>query len=210
VNDVQVRFLDTIRGSVDRMARLVADLSDLSRIEAGRLQLEVEGVDLGEVITDVTRLLDGQIKSKQQLLDVEVAADLPEIWGDRGRLNQIITNLLSNANKYTPDEGQIRIRAFQDQFTETGEPPRDVVHVSVQDNGVGIPESEQKYIFTKFFRASDQNARQQPGTGLGLNITQQLLEMHEGHVWFESEYGKGTTFHIVLPIPDMDRVSSSN
>lgn len=209
VSDVQVRFLDTIRSSVDRMARLVADLSDLSRIEAGRLTLEFEGVDLAEVIRDVTRLMDGQLKTKEQQLELDLAPDLPEIWGDRGRLNQVLTNLISNAYKYTQEGGHIRVRAFLDQHAEPGDAPREVVHIAIIDDGVGIPEDEQKFIFTKFFRASDQASRQQPGTGLGLNITQQLLEMHAGHIWFESEYGEGTTFHVTLPIPEMDRISSA-
>jgi signal transduction histidine kinase len=114
-----------------------------------------------------------------------------------------MTNLVSNANKYTPTEGRILIRALRrqnDRPGSTGSLP--VVQLSVMDNGIGISEEDQKKIFQKFFRSEDQKAREAPGTGLGLNITKSLVEMQGGEIWFESEYRKGTTFYFTIPVSD--------
>ncbi len=115
----------------------------------------------------------------------------------------MLTNLLSNANKYTLNGGVITIKAERrsNQWDPEGAP--EVVLIAVEDTGIGMEEEDQALLFTKFFRSADPRAREVPGTGLGLNITKYLVEMQGGKIWFESEYGKGTTFKFTLPIAEV-------
>lgn len=201
VNENQANFLATIRSNVDRMATLVSDLADVSRIEAGRLRLEPTAVPVKEIVEEVVRSARAQIEEKRQTLIINVPDDLPPMWGDRTRLIQILTNLVSNAYKYTPNEGTLTINA---ECTENmwDESSPLVIHISVKDSGYGISPENQKKIFQKFFRSDDEKIREAPGTGLGLNITKQLVELHGGHIWFESVYRVGTTFHFTIPIAE--------
>jgi signal transduction histidine kinase len=200
VNDQQTNFLQTVRSNVDRMARLVSDLSETARIEAGRLQLDCGQIHLPEVVTEVVQSNQRQVAEKEQTLIVNVPDNLPAVWGDRTRLTQVLTNLVSNANKYTPNGGQITIQAEQTQDRWNGRSDRDVILVTVKDNGLGISQEDQMQIFQKFFRAGDQKAREAPGTGLGLNITKNLIEMQGGVIWFESQFRQGTTFYFTIPL----------
>ena len=200
INDVQANFLNTIRSNVGRMSTLVSDLADVSRIEAGRLRLQFSTVNLRDVIQEVAGSQKAQIDEKKQILLVNVQMDLPPVWGDQTRITQILTNLLSNANKYTPTEGQITINAKMDKVPSEAKGAPEVVCVSVSDTGFGISPSEQQEIFQKFFRSEDKNVRESPGTGLGLNITRHLVEMQGGRIWFESEPGKGTSFYFTIPV----------
>jgi signal transduction histidine kinase/DNA-binding response OmpR family regulator len=202
VNKTQAELLNIIRSNVDRMAALVVDLTDISRIEAGRLRLERDAVSITEVVEEVARSARSQIDEKEQTLLLQTTDNLPSVWGDRARLIQVLTNLVNNAYKYTPSGGQIVIRAERtaNQWDPEGAP--EVVHVAVQDNGIGISSEEQEKVFLKFFRSQDQQARQVPGTGLGLNIAKYLVEMQGGSIWFESELRKGTTFHFTVPVAE--------
>ena len=200
VNEAQANFLKTIRSNVDRMATLVSDLADVSRIEANRLRLDFQAVDLVEMMDEIKRSAHAQIEAKDQVLHLAIPAELPNLWGDRVRLIQVLTNLINNAHKYTSPGGTISVtaRCVPNQWDPAG--ARQVVHISVQDNGIGISPESQKRIFQKFFRADDQKVRDIPGTGLGLNITKTLVEMQGGKIWFESVPDQGTTFHITVPI----------
>jgi signal transduction histidine kinase len=200
VTQPQANFLSTIRLNADRMAALVSDLNDISRIETGRLKLEFAAVALAPALDEVIDSLRSQIESKEQKLTLEIPSDLPPVWVDRGRLIQILTNLVSNAQKYTLSGGGFRIAAERspNQWDPSG--PPEVVHILVQDTGLGISPQEQKSIFQKFFRSEDRMVRDLPGTGLGLNITRNLVEMHGGKIWFESELHKGSTFHFTIPV----------
>lgn len=200
INEQQTNFLQTVRSNADRMARLVSDLSETARIEAGRLQLDCGEVHLPDVVAEVVQSNQRQVADKEQTLMVNVPDKLPAVWGDRTRLAQVMTNLVSNANKYTPNGGQIIIQAEQTKDRWNGRTDRDVILVTVKDNGLGISQEDQMQIFQKFFRASDQKAREAPGTGLGLNITKNLIEMQGGVIWFESEFRQGTTFYFTIPL----------
>jgi signal transduction histidine kinase len=200
VNEQQSGFLQTVRSNVERMARLVSDLSETARIEAGRLHLDCGAVHLPEVVADVVHSNQRQVTEKEQTLVVNVPDDLPTVWGDRMRLAQVMTNLVSNANKYTPSGGLITIQAEQTKDRWNGRSDRDVILVTIKDNGLGISQEDQMQIFQKFFRASDQKAREAPGTGLGLNITKNLIEMQGGVIWFESAFRQGTTFYFTIPL----------
>ena len=200
VNEVQTNFLNTIRSNVMRMATLVSDLADVSRIEAGRMRLEFSAVSLGDVIQEVARSQQGQIDQKGQSLEVRISLDLPPVWGDLNRVTQVLTNLLSNAHKYTPAGGKLAISAGRSTNTWDPQGPPEVVLVSVQDNGYGIAPGDQEKIFQKFFRSEEPAIRESPGTGLGLNITRHLVEMQGGRIWFESQPGEGTTFCFTIPV----------
>ncbi|MEJ5201597.1 MAG: GAF domain-containing protein [Anaerolineales bacterium] len=202
VTEAQANFLSTIRSNVERMSTLVSDLADVSRIEAGRLKLDFKPIALKEVVEEVARSLRRQIEEKKQHLVINVPDNLPSLWADRTRLAQIITNLLSNAHKYTSAEGQIWLNAevCENQWDESGAPR--VVHIWVQDTGIGIAPEDQVKIFQKFFRSEDPKTREVPGTGLGLNITKSLVEFQGGKIWFESEFRKGSIFHFTIPIAE--------
>ncbi|HUF38870.1 MAG TPA: GAF domain-containing protein [Anaerolineales bacterium] len=196
VNEAQAGFLTTIRSNVDRMATLVSDLADVSRIEAGRLRLDYGSVRVQEVVDEVVRSASRQIEEKKQALAVRIPEDLPAVWGDRTRLVQVLANLLSNAVKYTEAGGELTVAA--EVIGAAGE----IVRIDVSDNGIGINPEDQGQIFTKFFRSEDQKAREVTGTGLGLNITKNLVEMQGGAIWFESEYRRGTRFYFTIPVAE--------
>ncbi len=202
VNEAQANFLVTIRSNVERMSTLVSDLNDVSRIEAGRLRLDFKAVALPEIMEEVVRSLRRQVEEKSQKVSVQLPSDLSSVWADRSRVVQIMTNLISNANKYTQAGGDILVKAETSDNQWDANGADRVVHVWVQDNGIGISVEDQKKVFQKFFRSEDPKTREATGTGLGLNITRSLVELQGGRAWFESEFRKGTTFHFTLPIAE--------
>lgn len=206
VSDGQARFLATIRSNADRMSTLVSDLQDISRIEAGQLRLQFSAVSFVEVVNEVARTLRKQIEEKEQSLEIQLPdGDLmPPVWGDNIRLVQILTNLLSNAHKYTPQGGRLAIQARVVENQWDPNSASRVIHVSVVDNGIGISPEDQRKVFQQFFRSEDPKVREVTGTGLGLNITKRLVEMQGGVIWFESTPGKGTTFHFTIPVADSE------
>ena len=191
VNDMQQEFINTIISNVNRMSQLVSDLSDMSRIESGHLRLEQDIHPVQQIVQEVVASFKGQIDEKQQELVIDLPSDLPHLWCDKHRTAQVLTNLVSNAHKYTPTKGCITLRA---NLNGDGQ-----VHVAVADTGIGLRPEDQAKIFQKYFRAADEQAKASPGTGLGLNITKKLVEIQGGKIWFESEFRQGTTFHFTIP-----------
>lgn len=202
INDMQANFLRTISSNVERMSTLVSDLNDNSKIEAGRLRLDFKAMNVAEVVDEVVRSTRRQIEDRKQTIDVTLPEPLPPVWADRTRVAQVLTNLVSNAHKYTPEEGQVYVsgEVASNQWDPGG--AARVVHLWVRDTGIGITPEDQAKIFQKFFRSDDEKAREAPGTGLGLNITKSLVEMQGGRIWFDSEFRKGTTFHITIPVAE--------
>ncbi len=191
VNKQQASFLEIAKANADRLNALVSDLLDISRIESGKAVLDLKVTSLSEIIDQVARGLEHEFEARGLTLKLDVPANLPEILADPVRVAQILSNLLSNAYKYTQNGGAtIRARLTSN-----------AIQVDVSDTGIGISKEDQEKIFGRFFRAEDNLVRQQPGTGLGLNITKSLVEMHGGRIWLESEPGKGTTFSFTLPLP---------
>jgi len=191
LNENQNNFLNTIRNNVNRMATLVSDLADISRIESGNLRLEPREVPVWDVIDEVVTLTRTQVTQKNQTVTVNIPKELPKAWCDRNRLAQILTNLVSNANKYTPEGGAITVHATRENS---------LIQIKVEDNGLGMTPEDQEKLFSKFFRSADDKVREAPGTGLGLSITKNLIELQGGKVWFESEFRKGTSFYFTVPI----------
>ncbi len=202
ISEMQANFLGTIRANIERMKTIVEDLNDNSKIEAGRLRLDFKAVNVPDVVENVIRSTKRQIEEKKQTIAVEVPQDLPKIWADRTRIEQILVNLVSNAHKYTPEGGHILVKAEKTTNQWDTQGAAEVVHLYVQDNGIGMTPEDQRKIFQKFFRSDDDQARKSPGTGLGLNITKSLVEMQGGKIWFESEFRKGTSFHFTVPVSE--------
>jgi len=202
INDMQTNFLSTIRANVERMSTLVSDLNDNAKIEAGRLRLDYKPVDVPEIVDEVVRSTKRQVEDKKQNVELNLPSQLPQVWADRTRVGQVLTNLVSNAHKYTPEGGNIFVGAEATSNQWDPEGAKQVVHLWVKDNGIGIGIEDQTKIFQRFFRSDDSKAREVPGTGLGLNITKSLVEMQGGRIWFDSEYRKGTTFHFTVPIAE--------
>jgi signal transduction histidine kinase len=202
INEMQANFLSTIRSNVERMSALVSDLNDNAKIEANRLRLEFKPVEVPEIVDDVLRSTKRQIEDKHQSIELKLSTSLPLVWADRLRVGQVLTNLISNAHKYTPEGGQIVVGAEVTNNQWDLEGAKRVVHVWVRDNGIGINIEDQTKIFQKFFRSDDSKAREVPGTGLGLNITKSLVEMQGGRIWFDSQFRAGTTFHFTIPVAE--------
>jgi len=191
LSDQQKHFIGIIRNNAERMVALVSDLLDISRIESGRVQLDLRAIHIREVVMQVVGTLQGKAQSKNIALQVDVSENLPLVWGDSNRVAQILTNLISNAIQYTPPGGRVTISAH---------PSGDMMEVSVADTGIGISKEDQRKIFDRFFRADDPLVQETPGTGLGLPITASLVQMHGGQIWVESELGEGSTFTFTLPL----------
>lgn len=187
----QHEFLSIVKTNTDRLVELINELLDVSRIEAGRIELRRRALDLPRLIHQVIETMHPQLRAKRQTVTLALDQDLPPVWGDGDRVIQILTNFVSNAHKYTPAEGTITLRA-QAQGAH--------VRVDIADTGVGLSLEDQAKLFGKFFRARNRATQQIPGTGLGLAITRSLIELHGGAVWVESELGKGSTFSFTLPI----------
>jgi PAS domain S-box-containing protein len=192
INAEQKRFLTTIKSNTDRLTALINDLLDISRMETGRIRFEPRPLQIGEVIADVANVLAGSAEEKGQHLVYEVAGGLPDIMGDRDRLHQVLTNLVSNAIRYTPQGGEIEVRAY---LVERA------VRVDVRDTGIGIAPEDMAHLFERFYRADHPLVQETRGTGLGLSIVKMFVEMHGGRIWVQSEPEEGSTFTFILPIP---------
>ncbi len=194
----QAEYLEIIQRSAQRLLTMASDMLDLTRIEAGRMELALQPTDLAELVETTAVEHAPQLEARAQLLTLRAPPDLPLALCDRDRTTQILGNLLSNASKYTPHGGSLTIAlapATEDGFLE----------VTVADNGVGIPKEEQERLFSRFYRASSARTTGAHGAGLGLYITRSLVELHGGRIWFVSEPNRGTTFHVTFPNADGDR-----
>jgi signal transduction histidine kinase len=195
VTEMQLEFLDTIQRSVDRMGVLVSDLSDLNRMESGRLRLDLGAVDLADVVDEAVAGLQNQFDAKGQPVSVNLPADLPAVLADRSRTVQILTNLLSNANKYSPKGRPVTVTA-----ENVGREGRRFVRVAVIDQGIGITPEDQAQLFTQFFRSLDPAVRDETGWGLGLSIVKMMVEAQGGAITVESTPGVGSCFAFTLAV----------
>lgn len=190
VNEMQLNFLNVIRNNVERMSALVSDLSDISHIENGRIKLNSSMVSAAESVQETVNNLKPRIQEKGQELSIEVQSALPQVYADPNRLVQVLTNLLNNAHKYTPEKGKLSLRASQN-----GE----YVRFEVQDNGIGISPEDQEGLFGQFFRSESPEVREQQGWGLGLNLANRLVTLMGGEMGVRSMLGEGSTFWFTIP-----------
>jgi GAF domain-containing protein len=197
INEKQSHFLDIVKNNIDRLNTLVSDLLDISRIEAGRVTLTLQALDLRLVAKDVIAELEHRSNEdkKPMTFSLETPRTLPRVSGDPERVHQILLNLLDNSYHYTPENGFIKLHIH----SLNG---RSEVQLDVIDNGVGIPKEGQDRVFERFYRGDDPLVLATPGTGLGLAIVKQLVEMHRGRIWMKSDgiSGHGSTFSFTLPL----------
>lgn len=193
LNHQQTGFLKTIISNTERMAELINDLLDASKLDTGRVKVHLALINADLVLREVINDLLPQLEERGLLLLTNDLEGLPAVQADGSRLAQIFTNLLSNAAKYTLPGGKITISATH----ADGE-----VIFSVRDTGIGIKKEDQKKIFQRYYRTEDVQVRDIPGTGLGLYITKRLVELQQGRIWFESAYNQGTEFFFSLNTPD--------
>lgn len=193
-------WLEIVQLNGDRLTQLIEDLLDVSRIEAGKASFQQQPVDLDAAIKDTMATFRGQAAAKRLELSLFASTGLPSILGDRDRVIQVLTNLVSNAIKYTPEGGRVQVSA---------QTQRHMVRVDVTDSGVGMSPADQQRVFEKFFRANHPAVRQVPGTGLGLSIARSIVEMHGGRIWVASELGAGSTFSFTLPTYVADEPAAS-
>jgi signal transduction histidine kinase len=189
-----------VHGAVAHMRQLIDDLLDMARIESG-INLRYNDVNLRYLLDSLLLSFKPQLEEKSMTLELSIPPDLPPLTADEGRLSQILTNLIGNAIKYTPPGGHIWVRA------ETGD---DTVQIVIQDDGLGISPEDQAQVFARFYRVRTAETETIDGTGLGLAIVKSLVELHGGHISLESHLGKGSTFHVTLPIrpPENDGSNS--
>jgi signal transduction histidine kinase len=184
-------YMDIIVDEGERMTNLINDMLDLAKIEAGRLEWDMQPLSVAEVIERATSATSSLFDQKDLALIRDIEEDLPEVIGDRDGLIRVLENLISNAVKFTP-HGSVTCRAMRDDGQ---------IVVSVADTGVGIAEADFGKIFVKFAQAGNPHTERSRGTGLGLPISKEIVEHHGGRIWVESELGKGSTFFFTLPLP---------
>ena len=187
----QQLYLTRISANANRLTRMIADLLDLSRIESGTVRLAHQTVSLPTLLEEITQEFFPLTQTKNQELLMETTGEDLPIWGDPDRLHQIVTNLIHNAHKFTPENGRIVVRACPD-------PPNHIL-LSISDSGPGIPQEAQAHLFQAFYQAHRRPEIGTEGLGLGLSIVKQLVELHGATITVESTVGAGTTFHIRFP-----------
>ncbi len=197
LNPKQARYVDNILTSGRHLLNLVNDVLDLSKVEAGRMELHWEEFPVRPAITEVLNQLATLAAKKELILTAEIAADLDLITADRSRFRQILYNLLSNAIKFTPQSGKVEIRGCR---ISAGEPGKCIAQFEVEDNGIGVSAEHLETIFESFRQVDNTYSRQYQGTGLGLALTRRLVEMHGGKIEVSSQPGVGSTFSFSLPL----------
>ena len=196
LNATQREYLDTVKSSAQSLLVILNDILDLSKIEAGKLNIEMVEFSLGAMVAETLKSLGARAEKKGLTLECHVAGDVPPlVVGDPGRIRQVLTNLCDNAVKFTA-RGRVRV----DVQCARLNPTAFEIHMSVQDTGIGIPVDKQQGVFEAFSQADTSTTRQFGGTGLGLTICARLVELMGGHIWVESEPGRGSCFHFTVQV----------
>jgi signal transduction histidine kinase len=191
ISSEQAQFLHTIIRNTERLQILISDLQDITRIESDRMNLEIKTTSLAAALKSASENVRGLIEERAQQLTMDVPDDLPSVSADPKRLEQILTELLRNASKYTRPNERLRVRVWlQAQH----------VHCAVSDAGIGISPADQAQLFTPFFRSEEPAVREMHGTGLGLCIIKYLVERQGGELTIESVLGQGTIVTFTVPI----------
>jgi len=192
ISELQGEFLSIIQSSTTRLSNLINDILDISRIESGSIEIKHEPIDYRRIVADTLRLMKAAADEKQISMDASLPETIPPVRGDIDKVAQVLGNLVSNAIKYTPEGGWVKV-----SLEIAGEAN---VLTSVTDSGIGISHDDQKRLFQKFFRADNTSTREAGGTGLGLVIAKTIVELLGGAIWVESEPGRGTRFYFTLPL----------
>jgi signal transduction histidine kinase len=185
------RLMASLGRGADALESLVNNLLDFARVKSARVHLDLEVLDLAEVVQDAAAVVASAVRAKEQTMVVDSHTPLPPVLVDRTRMEQVLLNLLSNANRYTPEGGSITVYLRQQD---------DQVLVEVRDSCGGIPSEDQEWVFEAYRRPRSQSpASAASGTGLGLAIAKSLVELHNGRIWLESRPGEGCSFIVALP-----------
>ncbi|MEX0785344.1 MAG: HAMP domain-containing sensor histidine kinase, partial [Dehalococcoidia bacterium] len=187
----QREFLTTIDSEASRLGDIVNDLLDVAKIETGRLELRYEEISLAELIAGACAALETHASERRVELRQDSAEGLPRIQADPGCLSRVLVNLIANAIKFNNVGGTVTVRTWATS---------DEVVISIHDTGAGIPREARHRLFQRFSQVDASSTREHGGAGLGLYITKQLVESHEGRIWLESEVGRGTIVHVALPL----------
>lgn len=190
LTDNNQRFLKNIMDAADEINHIITDVLDLEQMRAGNL--EMKSVSFKNLVREIVSRFEPDKDRKHQTLTLDMPHSPITVSADYVRLGQAVSNLVSNAIKYTPESGEI--------FVSIHQPGPNIVQLAVRDNGIGIPKESQEKLFTEFYRVKTQATRGISGTGLGLSLVKSVVDAHEGEVWVESEEGKGSTFYISLPV----------
>jgi len=191
VNEKQAKYVNNVLVSGKHLLQLINDILDLSKVEAGKIELICEDFSVSDAINEVRELTASIAAKKGIVVDLSVDEGLTTIHADEGKFKQILYNLLSNAIKFTPGHGSVTVGARQIE---------DMAEISVTDTGIGISEADQKKLFQPFMQADATTSREYGGTGLGLSLVKKFSELHGGTAWAESETGKGSTFTFTIPM----------
>ena len=191
LNPKQEDYLRDIHSSGKHLLTLINDILDLSKIEAGRMELESSTFDIAGALGNAITLVRERAQRHSIIVGKQVDATLTEITADERKFKQILLNLLSNAVKFTPDGGRIDVLARREDGNAV---------ISVRDTGIGIAPEDQQTVFEEFRQVGVDYTKKQEGTGLGLALTKKFVELHGGKIWLESEPGKGSTFTFTIPI----------
>ena len=183
-------YLKDIHSSGKHLLSLINDILDLSKVEAGRMELELATFDLSSAIANATTLIRERAQRHGIALALDTGPELGEVVADERKFKQILLNLLTNAVKFTPDGGRVEVKAHRDA---------DNIVVAVHDTGIGIAAEDQAAVFEEFRQVGRQYTNKQEGTGLGLALTRKFVELHGGRIWLESEPGTGSTFTFTIP-----------
>jgi len=181
--------LEKINRHSDELVHMINDLLDISRIESGRVDMKIESLDLKVIVEKVFDLLSEQLKTKDISCGSNIASGCQTILADRSQIERVFINLLSNALKFTPQNGKININASCSNK---------IIQIDVKDNGFGIPEEAQEHVFEEFYRVDNTINQEVKGTGLGLALIKHIIEAHGGRIWVKSKLGEGTTFSFTL------------
>ncbi len=201
ISDTQGNFLSLAQRNIDRLSGIINDLLDLSKIEAGKMEYRFAPCNIIEPVKFVLSSFEHLAKKKNIAIKLETGTEELKVNGDTARIEQVVSNLVSNAIKFTPENGEIRVK-----IEEIG----DRAKVSLTDNGIGIKKEDMPKVFDKFQQIESSLTRKVGGTGLGLPIAKQLVEAHGGEIWFESEFEKGSTFSFIIPVLREDIYAKSN
>jgi signal transduction histidine kinase len=193
LNEKQLEYLGVAHASCNQLRMCINDLFDATRLETGKLALDLHSGSLASIAQDVVRAMGREASRKTIALELELAQGLPEVPLDEHRMTQVVTNLLANAIKYTPPGGRIVIKVEE----VAGSP--EVVQLSVADSGCGIEQEKQERIFDRLYQVQTGDATTEQGVGLGLYLCRELVHLHGGSIWVDSEPGRGSTFSFVLP-----------
>ncbi|MFN2353580.1 MAG: sensor histidine kinase, partial [Desulfopila sp.] len=193
VTDKQRQILERASGKINNLVNLVSELLDLAKIEAGMAGGSREEVDIKALLEEQIHFHEAAAAEKELELRLETSGDLPPLTADKQGLEEVLTNLITNAIKYSPRQASITVMA---QIN------RDSIELRVADTGYGIPEEDLAEIFNRFHRVKDKNTREIHGTGLGLAIVKSIVDSHQGSIRVESKLEQGTTFTVLLPIRD--------